>query len=234
MYLTGGGSALVTNTIFASNTAAAIAVNTGSTATLDHNLYHNNPTNTTGTVSETNARSGNPQFVDSGATLPDLHLSAASPARDAGTPIPGLVTDYENNERPLGLTYDIGAYERVPLENVAFYSNTLSVVSEGGQAVVTHTLQNQGDVTDTFTIDYSNLLGWPAAFTPTLTYVTDLGPGQSLVITAVYTAPSDARGLINTVVITATATNSDCAHRNRPNRGQFAALGNRQNGHSGR
>ena len=41
----------------------------------------------------------------------DFHLVAGSPAIDGGTPIDGLVTDFEGNVRPQGSKYDIGAYE---------------------------------------------------------------------------------------------------------------------------
>jgi len=49
----------------------------------------------------------NPLFVDAGGH--DYHLQAGSPARDrCGT---GLSTDLDGQPRPMGLRYDVGAYE---------------------------------------------------------------------------------------------------------------------------
>lgn len=52
---------------------------------------------------------GNPQFVD--AVTGDFHLTADSPAIDAGTAENAATDDFEGNSRPCGAGYDIGAYE---------------------------------------------------------------------------------------------------------------------------
>lgn len=52
-----------------------------------------------------------PQLIAPGSD--DLHIGSASPARDAGTTISGLLFDIDGNPRPAGGTYDIGAYEFV-------------------------------------------------------------------------------------------------------------------------
>lgn len=41
----------------------------------------------------------------------DYHLLNDSPAREAGSPDKAPAFDYENNSRPYGNGYDIGAYE---------------------------------------------------------------------------------------------------------------------------
>jgi hypothetical protein len=48
-------------------------------------------------------------FVDAAAN--DYHLSATSPAIDAGTSLGAPGMDLEGNGRPFGADYDIGAYE---------------------------------------------------------------------------------------------------------------------------
>jgi hypothetical protein len=50
-------------------------------------------------------------FVNSATN--DYHLSAASPARDAGTVLADLPTDLDGVSRPQGAGFDAGAYERV-------------------------------------------------------------------------------------------------------------------------
>lgn len=56
--------------------------------------------------------SGDPGFVD--ATNDDYHLTADSPARDAGTDV-GVTTDFEGDPRPFGDLPDIGADEYAPI-----------------------------------------------------------------------------------------------------------------------
>ena len=46
------------------------------------------------------------------ARASDYHLSATSPARDAGTALPDLPSDLDGIARPQGARFDIGAYER--------------------------------------------------------------------------------------------------------------------------
>jgi uncharacterized repeat protein (TIGR01451 family)/fimbrial isopeptide formation D2 family protein len=74
--------------------------------------------------------------------------------------------------------------------------------------VVTHTLVNTGDVTDTFRIEYfSEKEGiWGlATITRTLPYTVTLGPNVPYVITSTYTPPPGSQGQLNTTVYTATA-----------------------------
>jgi parallel beta-helix repeat protein len=53
--------------------------------------------------------SANPLFVN--ATNHNFHLQPTSPAIDNGTSVNAPNIDYDNNPRPQGLGYDIGAYE---------------------------------------------------------------------------------------------------------------------------
>jgi hypothetical protein len=53
-----------------------------------------------------------PKLVNPAAS--DYHLQASSPAIDTGYDLTGLVSDdYDNNSRPQGAGYDIGAFEYV-------------------------------------------------------------------------------------------------------------------------
>jgi parallel beta-helix repeat protein len=52
---------------------------------------------------------GSPLFVNAGAA--DFHLQAGSPARNAGSVLATVLTDFASLPRPSGAGYDIGAYE---------------------------------------------------------------------------------------------------------------------------
>jgi hypothetical protein len=72
--------------------------------TIDYNLI-DGPTDIYGS----NYVEGNPLFHDS--TEGDFHLSAGSPAIDAGSPDDAPDDDYDGAPRPQGKGYDIGAFE---------------------------------------------------------------------------------------------------------------------------
>ena len=61
----------------------------------------------------TNSIDADPSFVGGG--IGDFHLLNGSPAIDGGaTPPVSLTHDFDGNPRPLGATFDVGAYEAVP------------------------------------------------------------------------------------------------------------------------
>ena len=208
----GAGSLLVTNTIFAGNTAGdggPAYAEGAATANLDHNLYNNNsPDDTvTGADSNENPIEANPLFVSPGDTPANLHLLSGSPAFDRAIDT-GLHIDYDNDSRPLPAVggFDIGADERVPVQGLLFYSSTVTTTQAGQDVVITHTLKNTGDVTDTFTISYSSNQTWPITFDQTPPYTISLGSGLSQTVGVTYSVPSDANGLTNLTTITATAS----------------------------
>ena len=101
-----------TNTIVAGHQSVGISVTVGSTVTLAATLWHNYGLDTGGAgtiISSTNI-TGYPAFVN--LTARDYHLTAASAAIDRGVNA-GVTTDMDGNPRPVGIGYDIGAYEYV-------------------------------------------------------------------------------------------------------------------------
>ncbi|MCQ3975701.1 MAG: hypothetical protein DPW09_19875 [Anaerolineae bacterium] len=76
--------------------------------TSDHNLYFDNLLNYAGVAAGPADLTADPRFV--APAQGDFHLSANSPARDAGTNI-GITVDLEGAVRPQGPGFDIGAYE---------------------------------------------------------------------------------------------------------------------------
>ena len=88
----------------------------GSSFKSDYDLYYDSDGTTDspyGTrITVTNAIIGDPQFVSAGS---DFHLQSDSPAIDAGTDTEEVreivKRDFDNNYRPHGDGYDIGAYE---------------------------------------------------------------------------------------------------------------------------
>jgi hypothetical protein len=99
-----------TNTIIAGHPSAGITVTTGSTATLEATLWHDNGTNTSGAGAISTGTINvyvDPAFVDPSTW--DYHLSLASPAIDQGVDAE-VSTDLDNRVRPIGRP-DLGAYE---------------------------------------------------------------------------------------------------------------------------
>jgi uncharacterized repeat protein (TIGR01451 family) len=206
-----GGDLLVTNTIFADNSSGGGAVDGGApaTANLDYNLYSNNTVTDTGGIvpppSLPNDVLGDPQFVNPGASPADLHVQAGSPARDTGDPGTGLTIDYDNDPRPLGLGFDIGADERVPQQGLLFYPDVVTDTLEGQPLVISHTLENEGDITETVTLSASSSQGWPIDYQPPLATPIELSAGVTHTVVVTYHVPAGSNGLTNVTLITATS-----------------------------
>ena len=110
------------NTIY-NHLGEGIGIGAGSSGTLIRNniLFQNAPainnsgTNTTFSNNLCSSSGtgcsviGNPLFVNAAAN--DFHLTASSPAVNAGTTISTVITDFDGVTRPQGAAYDIGAYE---------------------------------------------------------------------------------------------------------------------------
>ncbi len=131
------------NTILVSHT---VGVSADADATVDLNsTLFGGGTNTsgTGTIINTNVYGGNPGFANPSAG--DYHLTSSSAALDVGIDA-GVTTDLDGLTRPIGLGFDLGAYE--------LYNPALSV-SKGASGsalpggVVTYTVRitNTGNVT---------------------------------------------------------------------------------------
>jgi fibronectin-binding autotransporter adhesin len=73
-----------------------------------YNLFFNNITNTVGVITGGHSRVGDPKFVD--PLNGNYHLRLGSAAIDRGVDA-GVYTDLDSDPRPVGLGFDIGAYE---------------------------------------------------------------------------------------------------------------------------
>ncbi|HJS28517.1 MAG TPA: right-handed parallel beta-helix repeat-containing protein [Anaerolineales bacterium] len=89
-------------------------------------------------------------FVDEAAG--DYRLKPGSPAIDAGVALPDVPADLEGNPRPIGLAYDIGAYEFVPALAMSAFPSDQAVHLAWG---VNITLP----ITATWRIDYNGPAG---------------------------------------------------------------------------
>jgi fibronectin-binding autotransporter adhesin len=97
----------LTNTII-TNHAIGIS-NTAGIVYEDYNLFFNIVTNTVGVITDGgHSLIGDPKFVD--PFHGDYHLQFGSAAIDRGVDA-GIYTDLDGNLRPVGLGFDIGAYE---------------------------------------------------------------------------------------------------------------------------
>jgi Right handed beta helix region len=103
---------IATNTLFANNIGwAAVADSNGAELTLQSTLYYQGSTTTVtngGIITEQGSISGfDPLFAPG---IFNYHISANSPARDAGITT-AVTTDMEGDPRPIGSLPDIGADE---------------------------------------------------------------------------------------------------------------------------
>jgi hypothetical protein len=111
----GYSSLALTNNIIVSHSVGVYAYpdQNPNVVTATHTLFFGNDQDTGGAIITNTAAitDSNPLFVD--PTQGDYHLSASSPAIDAGVTIPWLTTDVDGDLRPwpLGGDYDIGADE---------------------------------------------------------------------------------------------------------------------------
>jgi hypothetical protein len=98
----------LTNTVLVSH-STGISVTGGNTVTVDSILWHKTPItvskSVTASVTVQNQHTGDPAFAADG-----YHLTAASEAIDKGVDA-GVIVDIDNQPRPAGAGYDLGADE---------------------------------------------------------------------------------------------------------------------------
>ncbi len=97
---------LMRNNISAGNRVSAMVVDGDSRVQEDHDLLHGP---TMGFSPAPSTLRGEPRFAS--PETGDFRLNAGSPAVDAGKESPGVTTDLDGRPRPIGLGWDIGAYE---------------------------------------------------------------------------------------------------------------------------
>jgi hypothetical protein len=113
----GADNIVASNNILVSNGIAGIktwSTVTGTHNQLTNNLLYNNASLYIqgGTVPLKNTITADPQFVNYQSNgTGDYHLKSTSPAIDAGVALGAPAMDYEDNSRPQGNGYDIGAFE---------------------------------------------------------------------------------------------------------------------------
>jgi len=101
------GTVNIVNTIIASHTVGIDGM--GGMINEDYNLFYGNSTPQTGTINHGgHSFSGDPAFVNPDAD--DYHITRWSAALNTGTPV-GVFADMDNQPRPVGSGFDIGADE---------------------------------------------------------------------------------------------------------------------------
>lgn len=110
IYVTGGATSGITDTIVASHTVGIHNTGSGGEVFQDYNLLFGNTTNASGVISggTHNITGTNPSFVN--PSLDNYRLNSNSPAIDTGTNV-GVTTDIDGQTRPIGIGFDIGYYE---------------------------------------------------------------------------------------------------------------------------
>ncbi|MCB8923715.1 MAG: right-handed parallel beta-helix repeat-containing protein [Ardenticatenaceae bacterium] len=204
------GTLSLINNIFSQNEAGVDGFAVYISATLpianDYNLYFNNSGGVGG--ADTNfspgahSFSGDPTFADT-----FFHIGPTSAAKDTGTNSIAFLagTDFEGDPRQLNGTVDIGADERVQHASFTFVPVTqTATILPNISHVYTHTLTNNGDTADTYTLILnSTQLGDPADWDHNLTpsnFALNIGASQVVTLMITGTVPGD----VDTSTITAT------------------------------
>lgn len=151
---------IVKNNIIAENgsgafygTPTATAGATGTAQILDNNLYYDSDGGASLFIWNSNfhttlasfqamhskdpdSKEGDPNFIRAASdTLANFRVQSGSPAIDAGETLTDVTNDYDEVSRPQGGLYDIGAYERVGIENQLRHGNWFSGGAERGFAL---------------------------------------------------------------------------------------------------
>ncbi|MCL4263510.1 MAG: right-handed parallel beta-helix repeat-containing protein [Anaerolineae bacterium] len=209
VYVGDGAALAALNNIFSENAAtttpgSAVFITTTAAITEDYSLYWLNDTNF---VTGTNSLTAEPDFLDQ-----YFHLSAASPAKDAGTELTSRDwgVDYDMQPRIMGPTIDIGADERLQVPSFTLLPVTATAVITAAEPYTyEHVLTNTGDVTDTYSLTLFNEEITPGGnWTVTMTPMTNTGlldTNESVTITLVISG--DVPGAILRSLITATSDN---------------------------
>ncbi len=106
---------IIRNNICSENSAQMAIQQIDSGGVVDHNLFFGNNT-ALGTLYGSDSIIGDPQFLDT--LTRNFHLLSTSPAIDKGNPLSAPSTDFDNNSRPSGSGFDIGAYEYGAVANI--------------------------------------------------------------------------------------------------------------------
>jgi uncharacterized repeat protein (TIGR01451 family) len=141
----GASTVFLYNTILVSHTIGLVA-DAGNTVQLDSTLFGGG-TDIAGTMTDTvnlNPYTGNPGFVN--PTAGNYHITGSSAANDKGIDA-GITTDIDDDVRPIGLGFDLGADELYNPALTATKSASSSSALPG--AVITYTIRltNTGNVT---------------------------------------------------------------------------------------
>lgn len=230
------GSINVNNSIIAGYTTG-IEETGDAFITEDYNLFFNNTANVVGFSAGANSIIGNPAFVNQAAD--DYHLTASSPAVDAGTNL-GVITDFESDVRPwptISPAPDIGFDESPYLAGggtdadlAIVKTSTPNPAAVGGNLTYVITVTNNGPlaatgviITDTLPggLSFSSLgseievasvncnLQGPTLLVCNVT--TPLGVGESLPINLDFT-PSAEGTLVNNVEVSANEPDPDTSN----------------------
>ncbi|NJN92674.1 MAG: hypothetical protein HC875_00620 [Anaerolineales bacterium] len=211
----GSGTVTLRNSIIADNQGYGIA-SAGSEFSLDYNDFSNNsPGHKNGPSSfgPYDLLDVSPNFQNTAAAPPNLHLQYTSPLINAADPASSLGADFEGDTRPQGSRSDIGADESAVYPGVALSDAPGKVVTDviqirGTAFTFNHTLTNLGNnpsQNDTVDLTIVNSDGWPVALVGTTQTVT-LPAGASLNFNVVVTVPLTVTGGVdNRTIITATS-----------------------------
>ena len=127
-------------------------------------------------------------------------LQAASPAIDKVDPALAADDDHDGIARPVGPKSDMGAYEWF-VAGVTFEPDRSAAGAPGATVTHQHTLTNNGNLVDTFTLTAVSSQGWTVEVMPA---EVTLGIGASTTVEVKVTIPVGA-SVTDVTVVTATS-----------------------------
>jgi hypothetical protein len=159
------------NNIFANG---HVLVHAGSNIGFDHNIFFNADGG-----KGTNYLMTDPKFVN--PAIGDFHLQSTSPAIDKGSSSKAPCFDFEWKTRPIGMGYDIGAYEYPGNGFISgFVLNNSMVISDA------FVITNKSNTITTDSYGFYSLLIPVGTYNLTVTKEPEFYSNTSVIVTAIY------------------------------------------------
>ena len=224
------GNPVVYNNIVVNGTSGIGINQAGGAPDIQYNDSFGNPGGNFVGFGQGNNISADPRFVDEAGN--DFHLDVDSPVLgQAGTVGTPPNRDIDDDARPQGQRRDMGADEATLYPEVLLVQDESGNTDPGTFKVYTHTLTNNGTLSDTFNLTFSHSNAWAVTLSPPGPFALDTGQAVNFTVSisvpagatpnetgvTVITATSQANGSTTATVTDTTRVNLTPGAQFRPN-----------------